>query len=1173
MTDRIKAVGEDGACLAQDILARLRALDVQHSFLVQAPAGSGKTGLLIQRYLALLAHVDRPERIVAMTFTRKAAAEMRERVVKALHEAKYEVSIAPGQPHAEKTRELARAALTQDARCDWQLLAQPSRLRIVTIDALATALARRAPLATGLGALPSFVDDASAMYARAVRSALAAANPRDPAWRRFLGRLDNDADRAVALLASLLARRDQWLRLPLGAARVELRDELERGLRAETDAALARVHTMLPTEFGVRISESAGRAAAHFATIPAKEDQADKLLLLAADGGIPRVAADRLDTWNVLANFLLTKGDPRFRQSVNVSIGFPAKGKESGGAQRLASVQAMKDLLADARAIPGLAEALEAVRALPPPAYSDSAWAFIDATLSLLPQVASHLLAIFAADGAADFSEATLRALRVLGDAEDPSQLLLSVDYQLAHLLVDEFQDTSWIHRELIERLTSGWERGDGRTLFAVGDPMQSIYRFREAEVGIFLEAQATSIVAGIDVECLDLASNFRSEAPIIDWVNAVFPQVLPPVSDPARGEVAYKRVLATRAGDTAPTLDVVGSRQDEVKAVVHRIRAAQADGAKDIAVLVQARKHLDLILPALRNDGIEYIAIELETLAQRLATRDLVALARMLTQPADRLASLAVLRAPWCALSLPDLLALAEDEDNPAILDAIADPHVVGTLSPDGRARVARLRAALQEPLAQRGRVALARRVRAAWLALGGPACGDGAIDASGAQRFFALLAQHERAGDISDWDVFVAATEKLFAEPASRGDASVQVMTIHKAKGLEFDTVILPGLDRRTSHGDEPALRWKRRDHAGIQALLLAPLRAREGARSAPDPVYQYLKFLDTTEALAERGRLLYVGCTRARRRLHLVAALKIKPPKAGEPRGWSKPAQSSALAQLWPAVQGDAAPPPASLAAERAAQDQEPPEIDAANADERVTETAEPDGDEVAPQAQSLRRLSLEWRLPVPVLSIESTLVAQVDGVAQVAFDWAHATAAAIGTIAHRILARIADDGLAIWDAARLDKERGRITIALAQEGVPAEERVEATQRVEAAVRRTLADARGRWLFDPSHTEAHSEWALAGMEGATLRHITLDRTLVADGVRWIVDFKTGRHEGGEAAAFLDSEVERYRSQLVGYARIVRELDPRPIPLPIRLALYFPLVDGGWREWAYSG
>ena len=1140
----------------QDAAARESGLDVSRSFLVQAPAGSGKTGLLIQRYLALLAHVDRPERIVAMTFTRKAATEMRERVLKALGEALAGTDVDADQPHDVATRRLALAALAQDQRLDWQLVSQPSRLRMLTIDALAASLARQAPVTTGLGALPEFVDDAAPLHTQAVRAALAAAGPDDPAWRCFLARVDNDADRAVELLATLLARRDQWLRLPFGTEQGDLRDQLERALRMEIETTLARARTLLPASLAAPLAESARYAAAYLGNAAATEDAAAALARLAEQGGIPDVSAEALPSWRVLTGFLLTREEqePAFRKAVNASNGFPAKGQEPGCAARVAAKRVMTDLLDIARDIPGLAESLHAVRTLPPTRYGDAAWDFVGATLALLPRIASHLLTVFAAEGAADFSEATLRALAALGDTDDPGELLLAVDYALAHLLVDEFQDTSWTHLELIAKLTAGWQPGDGRTLFAVGDPMQSIYRFREAEVGIFLDAQAKARVAGLPVECLDLARNFRSQEPVVAWVNAVFPIVLPPVSDPARGEVAYKHVLATRhsADGPVPTLDVVVGRAEEAAVVIRRIRDAQAAGSDAIAILVQARPHLDVVLPALRSAGIDYTAIELETLAQRPATRDLVSLTRALAQPADRLASLALLRAPWCGLLLSDLLAVADGSDPRAILERLDDADLVARLSADGQARVARVRRSLQEAIAQRGRTSLSRRVRAAWLALGGPACGEGAIDVAGAERFFALLCRHERAGDIADWDAFSSATARLFAQTEPQVGAQVQVMTVHKAKGLEFDTVIMPGLDRATGRGDEPALRWKQREFAIGRALLLAPLRAREGALSAPDPVYRYLQTLDAAEAAAERGRLLYVGCTRAKSRLHLVAALAPLPPKDDQPAQWRSPAANSALARLWPALRAAVA---------------SPPEVTAAT--ESLAAEADAEGDAL-PQAQPLRRLSLEWKPPASPATISGDMQRGDVIVPTLAFDWAHATAAAIGTIAHRLFAQIASEGLAAWDAHpdRMAGERGRIVAELAGEGVPLAEREEAAQRIAAAVTRTLDDARGRWLFDPAHADGQSEWALAGLDRGTVRHVSIDRTFVADGVRWIVDFKTGRHEGGDTEAFLDREMERYRDQLDGYARMVRELDARPI----RLALYFPLVDGGWRDWPHS-
>src|SRR5262249_50241026 len=153
-----------------------------------------------------------------------------------------------------------------------------------------------------------------------------------------------------------------------------------------------------------------------------------------------------------------------------------------------------------------------------------------------LPQAAAELLVVFAARGTVDYAQYTLAALQALGEADAPSDLLMRLDLAVDHLLVDEFQDTTDAQYRLLEKLTAGWTGDDGRTLFAVGDPMQSIYRFRDAEVRLFLESRDRGRVGNVDVEFLDLARNFRSQALLVSWVNRVFPSVLAPRSDPWSG-------------------------------------------------------------------------------------------------------------------------------------------------------------------------------------------------------------------------------------------------------------------------------------------------------------------------------------------------------------------------------------------------------------------------------------------------------------------------------------------------------------------------------------------------------------------------------------------------------------------------------------------------------------
>jgi hypothetical protein len=167
--------------------------------------------------------------------------------------------------------------------------------------------------------------------------------------------------------------------------------------------------------------------------------------------------------------------------------------------------------------------------------------------------------------------------------------------------------------------------------------------------------------------------------------------------------------------------------------------------------------------------------------------------------------------------------------------------------------------------------------------------------------------------------------------------------------------------------------------------------------------------------------------------------------------------------------------------------------------------------------------------------------------------------------VGIVAHALLRRVSEDGPGAWDAPRLEQAWRTARGALHGSGILAGELEDATAAVCDAVNHTLADPRGQWLLDPHHPQARSEYALSGVVDGVLVHGVVDRTFVdVDGVRWIVDYKTGTHGGGSLDEFLDREQDRYQVQLERYATLMQALDPRPT----RLALYFPAV-GGWRAW----
>ena len=883
-----------------DATARERALDVTRSFLVQAPAGSGKTELLIQRFLALLPRVDRPERIVAMTFTRKAAGEMRERIVRALADAAAGVPVE--SPHAERTRALALAALEQDRRCGWQLTAHPARLAVQTIDAFCAGVARQAPLATRLGAAPRFVDQAQPLYEAAVRAALAGARPDDPAWRRLLRHVDNDARRAVTLLSSLLAKRAPLLR-ELGSDDGDaLRAALEAVLADEIRGELRTIAAAFPAQLAVALPPLLRHAARHAEGTARAAPLADLLLVCADAGGLPPASVDAREAWSALASWLLLARKARFRTRLNRKDGFPPGGPGREGALCAERGDAMTALLAELAAVPGLAAQLDVARHLPPPRYGDDAWAVVAALRDVLPRLAAALTLAFRDAGALDFVQGTIAAIDALGSDLAPSDLLLKLDAWIEHLLIDEFQDTSFTQLVLLRRLTAGWAEGDGRTVFAVGDPMQSIYRFREAEVRIFVEAQTAARVAEVPVG----EPPARAQLPLARGARRLGQRdVSAGAREPQRSVAWCGRIRAGERGRRGAS----GFRGDarcrpgpggRGRVRDRRVRAALDEGGGTIAILVRARAHLDRVLPALRAAGIAYAAVDLDALAERQAIVDLASLAHALVQPADRLAWLAVLRAPWCGLALADLFAVAAAADahpTGSIAALVDAPDAVAGMTRDGAARLAAIARVLHPALDARGRAPIAARVRGAWLALGGPATLDEVIDIDAAERFFALLAAHEVAGDVPDWATFRAALGELYAAPADEAVARVQVMTLHRAKGLQFDTVILPGLARGTGNHDAELLRLRLRE----RGPLLAPSRPRGGDM---DPVYAYLGLLAADEDRAELGRLLYVGCTRAKVGLHLTTSLDLAEDDHGT-HVWRSPPRGSALARLGDAV----------------------------------------------------------------------------------------------------------------------------------------------------------------------------------------------------------------------------------------------------------------------------
>jgi ATP-dependent exoDNAse (exonuclease V) beta subunit len=1101
-----------------DAAARRTAIDTGRSFIVQAPAGSGKTELLIQRYLALLATVEVPEQIIAITFTRKAAAEMRGRVLSALREAADD--IVPAEAHRLRTRELARAVLARDRDSEWDLAQQPPRLRINTLDALNAWLAQQLPILSGGVAGASVVEDARQHYLAAARALLERVSGRNDlgnALRTLLHRLDNRVTRLESLLAGLLPRRDHWLPYLAGGDDPQLRESLEAALERLIDEQVLELRDALPDSLGPDLVPLL-RHAARSAAAPRLRERLSPWRELHE---LPQPAADALPAWQGLADLLLTLRDT-WRLKLGADLGF--------GTEHPAARAALADLIGSIRQEERLRVALAAVRTLPPPRYTEGQWRTLAALRLALRHLTAELRVAFAERGVVDFVEIALAAQRALGALDAPSELLLALDQSLQHILVDEFQDTSHGQLKLLGLLTAGWQPGDGRTLFLVGDPMQSIYRFRNADMSLFLKVKDCG-VGDVRCEPLALEQNFRSGPPIIEWVNTSFREIFPERDDPLAGAARFHGSAATRGASADQGVDVHALRCDDPRAEVTRVVEILADerrrcAEQSIAILVQSRSHLVGLHEELRASGLPVHAVEIDAPNQHQVVQDLIGLTRALTHLADRVAWLSVLRAPWCGLTWRDLHELVWNEPEPSVWELINDRGRVERLSADGRRRLLRTRGTLQAALGARADQTLAQWLERTWMALGGPACVDFQDELDHAERFFLTLNELDSRGDLDD----PAALEEHFVTAHGQGEppreSGIEIMTIHRAKGLEFDTVILLGLGREPRPEQGRGLYWLERVAGdGRDDLLLAPLASATNER---DPLAELIKGVDRQRELAERARLLYVATTRAKDRLHLVGRLA--------PDAQTPPARSL-LACLWSLL---------------------------ADAYQTATPSA-PEASEVSASIEPrLRRLAEALQsAPAP-----ATRSRPADPSRRPEFQWAGQAAAQVGTVVHAWLQSIAEEGPDRWDEVRIRSAAGRFRAELQLLGVDPRGLDAATSRVIEALSGALDDPRGRWALG-AHRDAASELSITVHARDELEHLRLDRTFVdEEGSRWIVDFKTSAHEGGAPEAFLDSEVERYREQLDRYAAVMSRIDGRPV----RVALYFPLMRA-FRAWVPEG
>ncbi|MEM9243286.1 MAG: UvrD-helicase domain-containing protein [Pseudomonadota bacterium] len=1105
--------------ILSDQAQRSAVLSVTESFIVQAPAGSGKTELLTQRLLALLAHsVKTPEQILAITFTRKAAGEMRARIIKALAQAAN--IAAPVESHHAKRWQLAQQVLERDKQYHWKLMDNPNRLRIQTIDSLCSHIVKQLPILSGAGSAltPAEPSSHNLLYQQAVENLLTSIN-NNHHLQTVLRYLDNNITKVSTLLTQMLEKRDQWMPLltPLYSQQQSsaIRVMLEQGLRTIAAEQIEELeqHSPDPQRFKTLcacLAYSHGVLYGNHHELHTTDNDLEKKYCF----------------WKAIENLLLTK-KKELRRAITKTCGFPTNSKDFATKAEQQYAKEMKQqmvaVLAEIGAQAQFIKVLQAFAEIPPIQYQQEEWSFIIALVNVLCQTAAELKLIFKAHNISDYIEIAQAADFALGRHDRPSDLALALDYKIQHILVDEFQDTSIAQFELLEKLISGWQAGDGHTLFIVGDPMQSIYRFRQAEVGLFLRAQRDGI-ANIPLRSLILQSNFRSTATVMDWINTTFTSIFPQKSNIANAAVCYSPSISEKDNrDSYVKFHTATDRIEESELVIKLL--SQAVGKT--AILVRGRSHLQEIVKQLQSNNIPYQASEIEKLSDQSIIKDLLQLTKALLHIGDTIAWLSILRAPWCGLTLDDLYLLrrqVDQDEKQTIYQSLFDQYKINQLSQDGQDRLLCTRGVLAKAIDNRCRLPLSEQVKQCWVKLNGLSCVENQTQQHQVEHYFDFLRKYEQENQSTTIDDITQALDRYYT-PSPHLDPPLQLLTIHKAKGLEFDTVIIPGLSRKISASKSPVLHYLERPRKTQgEDLIIAPIKIIKNDSNS-NPIYDYLKNKIQQRLDYETTRLLYVATTRAKTQLHLLADAEFL--KHGENK---RPDKQSMLSHLWPLFHQ-----------EFKRFDQQ--DINSDTAPSQAT--------------GKIKRLATSYFHPVAPLEL-SKLADKANrehNATPSYIDISQRYQQKIGTLTHAILQRLAEENSQDWHKQTLQSNWRCQLISM---GIPSTDVEAALTLVNKAIDNSLNDSKGRWLL-ARHKEARSEFAVTQLEDNTYQHYIIDRTFVDEhNERWIIDYKISTQVYDDQNLFLQQQTAQYKAKLQRYYHTLQTLFNEQ---KIRCALYFPL------------
>lgn len=1068
--------------LDNDVREQLKHID--GSKLVIAPAGSGKTTESVKYFMNALLDCQYPESALSVTFTNKATAEFRDRVLGYLRLAKK--GTVPSSPHEMDMYTIAKRVLKKDEQLGWNLLANPNRLEIKTIDALCANIVSMSPIMSDMGSTGRVSERPKDLYLTAAKKVLNQYDKKDELGgeiRNLLAKFNNNFEIASQTLTEMLSYRDQWLPLVYEHSESERRAKLE-------------LHN---TKLMLLLGKPGFSILASF--------ESDIFALLESVSNFKRpegftfsniteINPQLIEILKAIKGLIFTN-ELKLRKSFSKSQGFLSPSSLKDPEEKAAALDLKERAKTLVEALKGtkLEEEAKLSLSICDPHYTEGEWQLLSSILSILPVLTAQLLLTFKSKGECDFIEMQTAALRALGDELAPGKALLRLDNRLRHILVDEFQDCSPFQLLLLKRLTSGWGNNDGRTLYLVGDPMQSIYLFRNANVGLFINA-AENGLGHIPLSVHQLTSNYRSQEGLISWINERFARAFGEVQDANIGATTYNASEAckTRLDEDAVSMTLFsGHRWENSQAehIVNQIDQITRNEPKaTIAVLGRTRADLAGVIEAMKNREVSHRAIDIHKLETLSCITDLTVLTRAICHLADKQAWVGLLRSPFVGLSLAELETVCTDageqraRTSDVLLYKLTNEKVKRSLTEDSANRLKVLVSVMNNSRKHLGRKGLDSIVKGAFYALGGLSLLKNQTELKAIDTFFCELAKMT----INNFSVnrLTDHVASLYA-PVEQSTGQVSVLTKHKAKGLEFDYVFVP-------HAHKP-IRAATSSLMDFETIMqgddvLAILSPDTKSTLEQTRMNQFIRALKSRKAHNEAIRLAYVASTRAKKRMYISG-------KSGE-----QYPKTSMLGILGVAPG-------------------EHTEIECiANHD--VTQSVEP------------MRACLAS--PNTKLLPEGDLLAAYRGIMNTendllpTMDWLKDGNRIIGIIVHKTIENIINAGWDNYFSKELQMNRALWRIQLLQEGLSESQLVYAIKEIESQIEKLKASDFMAWAIQQQSIEAEKPIYVKTM--GKLKKYILDITFIANGTRYLIDTKSGRPEADE------SEQEFCNRMLASYA-----------------------------------